>query len=403
MTIFACALSAGRYADCYAAEQELSQNANMADSVEELIGYSQEAFYDYLSEEDGTAAQAEAQAQGITEYDICELLASKQEIVLAANGYVDYIDIIGRLSNGEYVNLSNQVEIAVEDAAVASYFRGRIYGEGTGTTTVTAAYDGYTVSFQVSVEAFFDYDVLMQELISGGDASAYSLTSTQIQETMSRANAMKHYVWKAEADFRLNDGKVAKLGTQLEGMPYSRDQTRCTLAQFAAYYNAWSTKDNGFYEEHSRTHLDEETGETVTYYDATYGVDCSAFVCNAWNVSSNGVNTKIFYDAIRLSNSPCFEKVGSYSAGGTYSVGNVSKQELKTAYESLKAGDAIVLRKSNGGHARLVMSVDLTNKTVTTVEASGNFPNYATYTFDQLANEYYCPFTVKSSYYNSLN
>lgn len=139
------------------------------------------------------------------------------------------------------------------------------------------------------------------------------------------------------------------------------------------------------------------------YYDATYGIDCSGFVCNAWNVS-NDCNTQTFYDAIRLSNSSRFEKVGSYSAGGTYSVGNVSKQELKTAYESLKAGDAIVTRRANEtGHARLVMSVDLTNKTVTTVEASGNFPNYATYTFDQLADDYYCPFTVKSSYYNSLN
>lgn len=229
----ACMLLWSSPMDCRAAEPQAAQSSAAADSMEELIGYSQEAFYDYLSEEDGTAAQAEA--QGITEYDICELLASKQEIVLAANGYVDYIDIIGRLSDGGYVNLSNQVEIAVADKTVASYFRGRLYGEGTGTTTVTAAYDGYTVSFQVSVEEYFDYDALMQQLISGGAASTYSLTSTQIQQTMSRANSMKHYVWKAEADFRLNDGTIAKKGTQLEGMPYSQRKPRCTLAEFVAY------------------------------------------------------------------------------------------------------------------------------------------------------------------------
>lgn len=406
MAIFTGALSVGSHADCYAAEPETAQEenaaweTNTAAAAQELIGYSQEAFYDYLSEENASAKQAEP--QDIAEYDICGLFPSKEEIVLDTNGCVDYIDIIGMLSDGGYVNLSNQVKITVEDDAVASYFRGRIYGEGTGTTVITAEYGGYEAAFQVSVKEYFDYDALMQELISGGDASTYSLTSTQVQETMSRANSMMHYVWKAEARFRLNDGTYAEAGTQLEGMPYELLQKRCTLAEFIAYYNAWSTKDNGFYKENPRPKQDEETGETVIYYDATYGIDCSGFLCNAWNISSYDVNTQSFYDAVCSSNSSCFEKVGSYSANGTYSVGNVSKSELKTAYASLKAGDAIVRRKSNGGHARLVMSVNLTNQTVTTVEAFGNFPNYATYTFDQLADDYYCPFAVKSSYYNSL-
>lgn len=401
MAIFAGALSVGSHADCYAAEPETAQEenaaweANTAAAAQELIGYSQEAFYDYLSEENASAKQAEP--QDIAEYDICGLFPSKEEIVLDTNGCVDYIDIIGMLSDGGYVNLSNQVKITVEDDAVASYFRGRIYGEGTGTTVITAEYGGYEAAFQVSVKEYFDYDALMQELISGGDASTYSLTSTQVQETMSRANSMMHYVWKAEARFRLNDGTYAEAGTQLEGMPYSQ-HNRCTLAEFIAAYTSGASD---FYLEYPRISKNEETEETETYYDAAYGVDCSAFVCNAWNISNNFI-TSDFYSELQNSNSPYFEKVGTYSASGAYSVGNVSKSELKTAYASLKAGDAIVRRKSNGGHARLVMSVNLTNQTVTTVEAFGNFPNYATYTFDQLADDYYCPFAVKSSYYNSL-
>lgn len=62
-------------------------------------------------------------------------------------------------------------------------------------------------------------------------------------------------------------------------------------------------------------------------------------------------------------------------------------------------GDAIV----NDGHCRLISTNDTTRKVVIVNEASGNTPSIYSYTYDELANEGYLPFTITEDYFNSFD
>ena len=194
--------------------------------------------------------------------------------------------------------------------------------------------------------------------------------------------------WTTTAQFRLNDGTIVSAGTTLTGVPYSQ-LTQCNATEFLAALSNSST--NGFYTEHPRGN----------YYDATYGVDCSGFVSKAWGIPRD--TTAGFVSELYSSSSSKYEKVGSYSMPSSSVTTGVSASSLTTAYAQMTETCAVVYRSTNGGHAMLIISNQPSNSRCTIIEAHNNFPSIVSYTYSQLANMHYCPFTVKTSYYNSYN
>mgnify|MGYP001037456501 CR=1 FL=1 len=356
----------------------------VSDEYEEVLGYAEMEYQAMFYDGNQTLAAANN-----TEYDICGLLTSKENLVFKTNGYKCFVDIVGVLSTGGYVNLSSQVEYHIKDEAIVEFSKGRIYAKNKGNTTIEVSYKGYKVTLYVEVIDFFNFDVMLYSQFEESNLSAFSLVPSQIIQTMTRANGVAHVRWTAKKKFRLNDGTYAEAGTVMEGMPYTQS-VRCTVQEFLDYHAACNIQDNGFYRENL---------QSSGYYWASYGIDCSGLICIAWNIPFD--STKGFWDGLKNPASKKYEKVGSYEASGDIS-GNSDREELKTAYASLKPGDAIVKRVSKtSGHARLVTGIDVSEKRVYCLEAEGNFPENVIYTFDELAEDYYCPFVVKSDYYDT--
>lgn len=188
-------------------------------------------------------------------------------------------------------------------------------------------------------------------------------------------------------------------------MPYSqRKNSRCTVKEFTD-----SLEKSDFYEEFENKIDDNNDGiiDRKTYW-ARYGIDCSGFLCIAWNLPKSAANTETFWNAIKSGGN--YEKVGTYTLNSREDISTeaVSKDILKEAYMSLMPGDAVVSRykRPNGsiaGHSRLVTGVNKQTREVYMLEARYNFPQSICVSFDDLADEYYCPFAIKSGYYNIYN
>lgn len=179
----------------------------ISDNYEDVLGYAKQSDNLTFCEKETEDVMSMAEQQELMKsYDICALTTSKSNVILPKNGCFTFVDVVGELQTGGYVNLSNQAEYKVADSSIVTCSRGRIYGLNVGTTEVTAVYADYEVDFQVMVQEFIDYDAMMQELIQEDGMAAYSLVSTQIIDTMNRANAAAHVRWTTKQPFRLNDG-----------------------------------------------------------------------------------------------------------------------------------------------------------------------------------------------------
>ena len=151
------------------------------------------------------------------------------------------------------------------------------------------------------------------------------------------------------------------------------------------------------------------------------GSDCSTAVITSWNtVINNRMELKNLYMTkymVPNQNSGTlpvgdydysFEKYGTDTTLMTSNWRNAAK--IKKAYESLQPGDAIVTY-STSGHVRMVVSVNKTDETVTTIECAnwstskaeetydGSGVYYVswkekTYTFYELLNTGYIPITI---------
>ncbi|MDE7327604.1 MAG: hypothetical protein K2N63_15230 [Lachnospiraceae bacterium] len=374
----------------------------VSDNYEDVLGYAKQDYnMTFCEKEAEEVTNIANQQEQVESYDICALIVSESNVILRKNGCFTFVDIVGELQTGGYVNLSDWAEYKVEDPSIATCSLGRIYGVNVGTTKVTAIYANYEVSFQVTIQEFMDYEAMMQEMIQGNGVEAYSFTVSEMNTIMNRANGIAHFKWKPAKQFRLNDGSDVEKDTPLEGLPYSQNE-RCTVEEFS--YHLRYSED--FYDLHENKRYKQPS----TYW-ATYGIDCSGFLCVSWNVSMEN-NTETYWNAIKNTKTERYEKVGTYSVKQqATSTGAVDQSELKEAYMLLMPGDAVVTRyermNSNGtsvvtvGHARLVTGVNKKNKEVYMLEARNNFPEVICVSFDDLASEYYCPFAITSSYYNT--
>ena len=345
-----------------------------AKSVSDLKGLSEERYY----------------ADDIFDkkVSITDLFCSDKSIIIDEALMVEFVDIIGVMKNKTYVNLSSQVRAVFDNEEIAEYNKGRIKGLKSGKTRLTLSYGVLTCTVDVIVKNDVDSDVLSRYWSEEG-ASLKSIPGTGPGNVMSRAYAMKNVQWTAQRRFRLNDGSYAAAGTVLKGVPYSKRRDQCNDSLFLSYYS--NGLNNGFYDEHARG----------SYYDATYGVDCSGFVSFAWGVPRD--TTEGFVSELCLSFSNKYEKIGTYTVTSSNSTANVDKIKLRNAYSLMTPSNAVVYRNNGVGHAMLVSSNNVSRKKCTFLEAYGNFPAEVTYTYQQLMNMGYCPFTVTETYYNTYN
>ncbi len=84
--------------------------------------------------------------------DIVEIIVSNDNIVLEANGDSGYIDVFGKLKDGGYINITDEVECEIDDDTIATWTNGRIYAERKGKSMAELTYNGVSKEIEVSVK-----------------------------------------------------------------------------------------------------------------------------------------------------------------------------------------------------------------------------------------------------------
>lgn len=119
-----------------------------------------------------------------------------------------------------------------------------------------------------------------------------------------------------------------------------------------------------------------------------YGNDCSGFLSFSWNIPRK--TTADFAAGI---NNGTYAQVGSYEKNTE----TPNKTSLKQSYNYLKRGDGLVYRINGDGHALLVSGIDSDNERVYVYEQTPPKTKTSTYTYQELADGYYKPFTQSST------
>lgn len=356
----------------------LSEEAqNIKDTYEELVGYVESVYYFGFPETDVV-------------YEIIDLNISKDNIIFELNGCVDFVDVIGTLNDGRYVNISNQVEYFIEDPNIVKYDRGCIYAKNQGSTKIIISYGGFSREINVLVngykEMLTDLDSLIAYVDSKSDMDYYGVPKTEWVSVMKRAYDIMNVRWTPSKPFIPNEQNITfPAGVELKGVPYSQTGKQCNDIEFLNSLN-----NTDFYDAYYRPNS--------TNRDPMYGVDCSGFVSYAYAIPRHST-IGIFSDLKKTSPSK-FEKIGIYSLKSNDTVTtNLDKSQLKSSYRYLYQSCALLQRTEKGGHTRLVVTTY--DNYVECIETFNNFPEQIRYSLDQLANSGYIPYTVKDSYYNT--
>lgn len=113
-----------------------------------------------------------------------------------------------------------------------------------------------------------------------------------------------------------------------------------------------------------------------------YGVDCSGYVSFAFGIER--MTTSSMITALQ-NNSGKIIKVGDYNPK------SLKKTEVFAAYAILEASNAMV----HNGHARLVLSNDVSSEQIVVYETNNTLPVVSIYTYDDLWKDRYMPFKLK--------
>jgi len=165
--------------------------------------------------------------------------------------------------------------------------------------------------------------------------------------------------WKPSSDIPYHSGnRIFNPQKTYKGIPYTQTARGTNLNTFK------QNLENGIY-----------YGPSTPYL----GNDCSSAVSIAWQQANP--NFKLCYTGSMYPTESYISEVGTYTfkdeednkIGNTKYICNFNgRKVMKEAYESLKPGDAVMYDLGGGkGHAQLVVSNDLTRKTITTIEQTG--------------------------------
>lgn len=93
-----------------------------------------------------------------------ELIASDTFVSIPYNGRSKFVDIVAKIDDNTYVNVTSVVDWESEDNDVAYADNGRILARGQGSTTVKASLAGFDVLIDVEVENYIDLEAEIERL-----------------------------------------------------------------------------------------------------------------------------------------------------------------------------------------------------------------------------------------------
>lgn len=304
--------------------------------------------------------------------------ASSTNVVLEMVGDSAFLNVIGRLDNGEKVDLTDWVSFTSSDADVVYPYRGRLLAKGVGETTVTMSYKGLEINVYVTVRA----PLTLPDNIPAAMSSNIDIS---IASGMVFCTWMPRKLMKSWVDSSTGNYKEYYPGQSYTGVLYTQNDWN-TETEFL---NAVALDD--FYVPLPRANM------SSTYTQPKYGNDCSGFLSIAWELSYRH-NTKELRDGIK---SGKFEKVGDYNPADAYTTSSTARARLKTklltAYESLQQGDAVVYRNDadTAGHTFIIFTNDVSEKKIYAFEQTNPNAELTTWTYSSLAAKYYLPFRKK--------
>lgn len=286
--------------------------------------------------------------------DVVEIIVSNENVEIDAVMYSKYIDVFGKLENGKYINITDEVVCEFEDESIATWIFGRIIADKTGTTTAVLKYNELSKDIMITVnEPTILDDISVVDAFVGESADINAVIDPNVNERASIldiAEAMVYMTWTPTQTFAAyNRHPDFEAGVTYTGMPYTQYRIQSTYADFMTAFASASD----FY--------DTYTSGNITM--SKYGNDCSGFVSICWGAFRddiswrNRLNTSDFYDRIE---------------DGIYT---------QVEYSGLKPGDALL----RSGHIMLVKSVSTSAGTVTVYEQTGQAARMSIYTFAYLS------------------
>lgn len=297
--------------------------------------------------------------------DVVEIIVSNENVEIDAVMYSKYIDVFGKLENGKYINITDEVVCEFEDESIATWIFGRIIADKTGTTTAVLNYNGLSKEITVTVnnQIILNDNISTVNAFVGESADINAVIDPNVNERASIldiAEAMVYMTWTPTQTFAAYNGHSDfQAGITYTGMPYTQFHNQSTYYEFfSAFYNS-STND--FYTSYTNSN-------NITM--SRYGNDCSGFLSICWGLFRNDTwrnrwNTTDFRNAIE---------------NGTYT---------EVGYNNLKPADALY----KSGHVMLVKSVSTSSGTVTVYEQTGRAARMSVFTFTELSASSYTGFT----------
>lgn len=315
--------------------------------------------------------------------DLEDMLVLTDNIVIECSGKSAYVDVVGKLKNGKYINLTHLVEWQEGDIDIISAYDGRIIGDSNGKTILTIKYGSFEKVIPVEVLQYLDLEMEIEKTNIDNnklantepvweDINSFALNSyskNDRKKTLKKAKAMLEMTWTPSQDLiGWNKDDYFKKNIKVKGMPYSQTINQVDEIQFKSAIKNY--KNNNFYSPYIN-------GKNSM---PRYGNDCSGFLCIAWGID----RTNTWNLVTDLTN-------GVYKKVGTYSIKNPSVEELKLAYKKLQGGDAML----RGGHTFLIASNNVNKSEVIAYEQTTMKAREVIFTYDSMANGKYMPFTKK--------
>lgn len=203
-----------------------------------------------------------------------ELITSDTSVSIPYNGRSEFIDIIAKIDDDTYVNVTSVVDWESENNDIAYAYNGRILANDQGSTTIKASLAGLDVLIDVEVEDYIDLEAEIERLNSlypdsPGSVSTYAITQDERDKIISRGKEMLNVEWTPEQDLDgWKEQSSFPAGKKVVGIPYTQNQQR----DADGFIEALSASD--FY-------------DSVTISGKKmprYGNDCSGFLSFAWDI-----------------------------------------------------------------------------------------------------------------------
>lgn len=297
--------------------------------------------------------------------------------------YVKTIKVFAEMSCGALVDITNQTEGKVCDEEIVTYDRGRIDALCMGTTEIHLFYEDQEC-------------VLLARVLS--DYNPFEESSTIEPQTlgagicMERANACYYYSWTPTQDLTgWREERTYYANITVQGLPYSQwTQAYPVTYSFAPISFTQAMGYANFY----------ETQQAPTANGSakcpTYGLDCSGFLSYCI-----GTNRKTTYGFISGIFDGTYSAVGGYDANQFITYGSSSYSRIKPLTEEMKAtiknAYASATRYESAlvenDHCRLVISNSPSQKQIGVMEQTPSGTVMKTYSYDELANAGYIPFS----------